>query len=87
MHLIHCLHFISAHYHFSISAIHIAGSYNIAADPSSKSNNELLLSLFTQACKTASPIPDPLIYMTLLEEPEWTSDHWKSLFDSITALV
>ena len=78
MHLMRCLHFVSAHYHFSISAVHIAGKTNVAADALSRDSRDSFLLLSPQACKTPTVIPEAIFCHCLMSETyrdmvEWTA--------------
>ena len=85
MHLLRCLSFLTAYFHFSISASHIAGVYNIVADDISRNNLGSLLIQVPGIQPQPVPIPDPLWSLLVLERPDWTSKRWRLLFSDFTS--
>ena len=80
MHLLRCLHFFCAHFQISLQARHIPGVRNTAADTLSRDKHEVFLSCFPQAPSRPSHVPQSLLDMLLLSQPDWTSSIWRSLF-------
>lgn len=79
-HLLRCLFFYEAHYKCEISASHIAGKANGAADALSRNQLSSFFSYFPQACPSPSALPPTLV--SLLVDPllTWTSPRWERLF-------
>ena len=77
MHLLRCLHFFCAKYGVRISATHIAGVENVAADALSRNN----LQLFFLSCPKAQPqptlVPQALWEVIVEEQPDWLSPDWR----------
>ena len=83
MHLMRCLHFLSARYGFRVSAEHIRGSANEAADALSRDSLSAFQALVPSACKNPTPIPPLLLDLLMGSKPDWLSTAWTSLFNSI----
>ena len=82
-HLLRCLAFLQAHFQGQISAGHIPGIHNTAADAISRNNKSQFLSLCPQACPIPEAIPSELLHLLLLEKPDWCSRRWTDLWSSI----
>ena len=82
MHLIRSLFFIVASYQISLSARHIPGTQNGAADAISRDNLPLFFSLLQVADRWPAPIPQALVALLVTERPDWTSAAWSRLFKS-----
>lgn len=80
MHLLRCLHFCAAEAGFEVSATHIEGRRNLAADALSRDRVTEFLSLVPQAQESMTEIPARLVDLLLLEQPDWTSPRWSQLF-------
>ena len=80
MHLLRCLVFYAAVYHFDFMAEHLPGTHNIAADALSRNNLVLFSSLFPQIVQV--PIPQPVRDLLVEAKPNWGSQEWTSLFKS-----
>jgi len=83
MHLMRCLHFLSARFHFRFTAEHIKGEYNTAADALSRDSLSLFQELFPTANKRPTPIPRILMDLLMVSKPDWTSTDWTAVFNSI----
>ena len=83
MHLIRCLAFITAKFQFLLSASHIPGVENTAADALSRNNLDVFHSIYPQANSAPAPIPAPLLDLLLLSKPDWTSWSWTELWNDI----
>ena len=73
-----CLTFLSAVYQFKLLATHVRGIHNILADALSRNNLHLFQSLNPQADERATPIPESVLDLVLLQEPDWTTRNWTS---------
>ena len=82
MHLIRCLFFYSAHYQFTISAVHLPGRDNRGADALSRNQLDRFFLNCPQANPTPLVIPAPLLSLAVFRRPDWTSKLWKQLFAS-----
>ena len=83
MGLMRCLYFITAKFNLLISAIHVAGKANGLADALSRNNVPLFLSSFPQDDQQETLIPEALIKLLVDSKPDWTSQSWSSMFNSI----
>ena len=83
MHLMRCLHFLSARYDFRLSAEHIKGSLNEAADALSRNFLSTFQTLQPSASKEPTIIPPLLLDILIGSKPDWLSTTWTSLFSSI----
>lgn len=82
MHLARCLAFIAGKFDFHMEALHIKGADNILADALSRDNLSLFRSLYPQADREASSIPESLLDMLIVSTPDWTSKKWTELWTS-----
>ena len=82
-HLLRCLAFLSAKFQCQISASHIPGTHNNAADALSRNQLPLFLSIIPQADEHPTHIPQELLQLLLIDRPGWTSQRWTSLWSSI----
>ena len=84
MHLVRCVFFFAAEWRFTLSAVHLAGKLNVAADTLSRDN---LLSFFQHipeaASRAAEPISDAVQELLVYQRPDWTSPAWRQLFRDI----
>ena len=78
LHLLRCLYFYAAFYRFEYVSQHIPGVVNVAADAISRNNLTLFFSLFPQATRVS--IPKPLEDLLVIQQPDWGSSPWTSLF-------
>ena len=74
MHLLRCLFFISAE--------HIAGLRNEAADAQSRNNLSTFFQKIPSACRVPSVILPALIEVLLDRRPNWLSAEWSSAFQA-----
>ena len=81
-HLLRCLFFYSAAWQFTVSAQHIPGVQNTAADALSRDKASALPLLVPQASPNPSPIPPTLQELLLADNACWTSPHWRRTFKS-----
>ena len=87
MRLLRTLFFFSALHDFSISARHIAGSQNTAADALSRNNIPLFMSLQPHTQVAPSRIPQELQELVLNRSLHWTSPAWTKLFEATLRTV
>ena len=80
MHLLRCLFFIRATYQFSLYATHISGDQNSWADALSRGNTYFLRFQAGDTPYQQSTVPNSLVTLLLLEQPDWTSSHWTPLY-------
>ena len=83
MHLMRCLSFFMAKFHFTLHASHVTGSKNALADALSRNNVDQFLLLHPQASRRPAPIPQELVDLLIVSRPDWTSSHWTRLWNSI----
>ena len=82
-HLLRCLSFYSAYYGFHLSAEHIPGVLNTAADALSRDNLPLFHSLVPYGCPWA--LPPALEELLIRTRPDWGSSDWTTLFTNSLA--
>ncbi len=81
-HLLRCLFFFSASWHFTLLARHIPGVQNSAADALSRNKASALPLLVPQANPIPSHLPSTLQDLLLAPDVCWTSPHWLRGFRS-----
>ena len=82
MHLLRCLFFICARSNITLSAEHIAGISNEAADALSRNNLPAFFLKVPSAARAASAIPPALIEILINQRPNWLSAEWSSAFQA-----
>lgn len=80
MHLIRCLWFFTAVFNIRITATHIAGKANNAADMFSRNQSEKFLATFPHMPRSPTPLPTALLRLVSPSKLDWTSRQFKSLF-------
>ena len=80
--LLRCLAFYLAHYDISLSALHVTGASNTAADALSRNDLMTFFESLSQAPPSPipTPIPQEVFQLLVLERPDWTSSRWRQLF-------
>jgi len=86
-HLLRCLAFLTAHHQCEIVARHIPGQHNVLADALSRNNIELFRMLHPQAQPWPAVLPEQLIRLLIIEQPDWTSQRWTELWTATLTLV
>ena len=81
-HLLRCMFFIAASMSVQVHATHIPGALNTAADALSRKNLPSFLQLVQSADPHPAPIPQPILEMTVREQPDSTSQEWARLFSA-----
>ena len=79
-HLLRCLFFFAASWHFHYNASHIPGIENSIADALSRNNAHLLFSLAPSANILPSPVPLSLQDLIFHTDASWTSTRWRNTF-------
>ena len=82
MHLLRCLFFVCARFNIILSAEHIAGVRNEAADALSRNNITTFFQKIPTASSIPSVIPPALIEVLLTQKPNWLSASWSSVFQA-----
>ncbi len=82
MQLRRCLAFLAAKWQFHPIATHIKGTDNILADALSRDNVSLFRTLYPQANAQPSAIPEEVLDLLYLCEPDWTSKSWTDQWNS-----
>ena len=77
-HLLRCLAFYAALFHFHFGAAHILGVQNTAADAISRNNTALFSSLFPQIPRVE--VPQPVLELLVTRTPDWGSRDWTNTF-------
>ena len=80
--LMRYLTFMSAVYQFKLLATHVRGIHNILEDALSRNNLHLFHFLNPQADERATPIPETVLDLVLLQESDWKTRNWTSRWNS-----
>lgn len=86
-HMLRCLFFVSAKFQFDLSAQHIPGTVNTAADALSRNNLPLFFSQIPRAASTPAFLPLPLVMGLSQSHPNWNSKEWINWFNSILNML
>lgn len=83
-HMLRCLFFIEAYFDLTLSAAHIPGVENRAADGISRNNLDEFFSLNPQAQPQPMAVPPGLVSQLVLpkEDKPWTSNDWRDWLES-----
>ena len=84
MHLLRSLFFWLAMYQVSILNEHIPGVSNGPADALSRNNVSYFMSQVPIASQQPTEVPQELIELLLTRRPDWTSQSWRVLLESIS---
>ncbi len=87
MHLLRCLFFYEAFYHFSLVCSHIPGKMNELADDLSRDRYPSFQSKVQGACPRPSRVSQPLIDLLLDPKLDWLSLSWRQRFTSTVNMV
>ena len=82
MRLLRTLTFFSTIFGFVLRAQHVAGLDHGLADSISRGNMSLLFAQVPNAAKEPTLIPEELWTLLVMEQPDWLSEKWRSLFTS-----
>ena len=80
MHLMRCLFFFWAHHNIFLVAEHIAGKDNVAADSLSRNNLPLFRQQVARATPNPTRVPEELLQALIHNQPDWTSERWRTWF-------
>ena len=83
MHLMRCLVFVMARFNFVVSASHVKGTHNDLADALSRNKKDYFLSHYPQAQANPAYVPQALVDLLIISQPDWTSPHWTLLWSNI----
>ena len=87
MHMLRVLFFISSFFGFIVSAKHVSGKSNVAADAVSRDDLSRFHSQVPTANLQATPIPQSLWTLVVIEQPDWLSPRWRELFADLWKLA
>ena len=82
-HLMRTLVFIKARFNLALSAVHLPGKKNEAADALSRDNLPLFFEQVPKVETEPTVIPQELCELLMLQRPDWTLAVWRSLCASI----
>ena len=82
-HLLRCLAFLSARFQCQITAKHLPGSHNNISDAISRNQLSQLWILSPQANLTPTQLSEEVIQLLIAERPDWTSQRWSTLWNTI----
>ena len=77
-----CFFFLEAHFGCEHWASYRPGKENMLADALSRDHITEFYSLLPQAAKNPSPVPPTLAELLLDLTLNWTSPHWRALFEA-----
>ena len=80
MHLLRCLYFICAKFSITLSAQHLAGYKNKAADALSRGNVKSFFQEVPYASTSPSPVSSDLVGVLVSRRPNWLSSEWSGAF-------
>ena len=75
--LLRCLFFLEARYQLTVTAQHVAGVDNRAADAISRDKLDLFFDLCPQVHHKAAVVSRELVERLVLDT-QWTSENWRS---------
>lgn len=81
-HMLRCLFFLEAKFDITLTASHVAGVENGAADAISRNKLDAFFALLPQAQQMACRVPKGLVGR-LLGQQNWTSDIWKGWLETL----
>ena len=81
-HMLRCLFFIEAKFHFTVVAAHIPGVENVLADALSRNHLDIFFASLPQACSYPDIVPRELV-QGLVHQQAWTSPAWTKWFSTI----
>ena len=84
MHLMRSLFFLTAGHSIALRAEHLPGRLNEAADALSRGNLPFFFQQVPAARQSPSRLPQELLDVLVVNQPDWTSTNWRSLFNSIS---
>jgi len=87
LHLLRCLWFFEALFQIKITATHIPGVDNVAADLLSRNLLTQLWAAYPQAAQFPTYVPIPLLELLSPMELDWTSHRFLSLFMQTLSIV
>ena len=82
-HMLWCLFFLEAKFDLTLSAVHVPGVDNGAADSLSRHSLDSFFHLVPQAHRVAHPVLAGLVSQLVVEGP-WTSDIWKAWLGTLS---
>ena len=82
MHLMRCLFFFVAHFQLVLAPAHIPGKQNVAADHLSRDALSSFLQLMPGAKADPTPLAADLMAALVTNQPDWTSEDWRSVLRS-----
>ena len=77
MHLLRCLHFFSARYDITVSAVHVPGVCNSMADALSRDDCKKFFLLSPKSKQVPSTVTKALWTVVVESQPDWLSPNWR----------
>lgn len=84
-HMLRCLFFLEAKFDLSLSAVHVPGIENGAADSISRNKLHVFFDLVPQAHQEPCSVPRELIHRLVIDTP-WTSSIWKAWLETLSMI-
>lgn len=82
-HMLRCLFFLEAKFSLTLTAVHVPGVDNGAADAISRDKMDVFFRLVPQAQRVPCLVPKDLVGRLVVEE-QWTSDVWRRWLESLS---
>ena len=83
VHMLRCLFFLEAKFSLTLTAVHVPGVNNGAADAISRNRLDMFFHLVPQAQQGPCPVPRGLVGRLVVQE-QWTSDVWRRWLESMS---
>lgn len=87
MHLLRCLWFFTASFDIQITATHLPGTLNKAADMLSRNQSKEFLTSHPKVSRTPTTLPPPLLNLLSPQKLDWTSPSFLRHFTDTLTLV
>lgn len=86
MHLLRCLFFLEAKHQFICRAEYISGVQNGLVDDLSRNRSDSFLQTMRgQANQQPTPVPKTLVDLLMSVKPDWCSQTWRQMFNTISS--
>ena len=80
MHSLRCVFFITEHFRLQLVATHCPGQHNVQVDTLSCNDYQRFIQASSSVDTAVTLIPDKLLRLLVIDQPNWISPHWTRLF-------